>query len=242
MASISAVLLVAFVGIVALIRSSNDVGLQYPKASFVHVHGLNNQHTHRRHRHRHLVHGSVRHSTIRQLGLLPSSFQQHEQDRTTMMSSTLSKSANIPIGLSKLKLAASKNDDGQEDVETSSSSLLAESDQLILGVVGTIASLITLYSEYTLKMTGCGLPSGPFGLIGLVEGLSYLSVSGLVVYSVITKVQTDNGLPAGPYGLLGAAEGLSFLTIVIGLVVLALQITSYGYIPNAVPMEGGMCS
>ena len=206
----------------------------------VHVHGLNNHHTHRL-----LVNGSVRHSTIRNPGLPPSPFQQHEQDRTTMMSSLSSKSANTPIVQSILKLSASKNDDGQEDVETSSSSsssILAESDQLILGVVGTVASFITLYSEYTLKMTGCGLPAGPFGIVGLMEGLSYLSVSGLVVYSVITKVQTKKGLPAGPYGLLGAAEGLSFLTILVGLVVLVLQVVNYGYIPNAVPMEGGMCS
>ena len=51
-----------------------------------------------------------------------------------------------------------------------------------------------------------------------------------------------SGLPSGPSGLLGAAEGLSFLAIVVGLVVLALQVTHYGYIPNAVPMEGSMCS
>ena len=42
--------------------------------------------------------------------------------------------------------------------------------------------------------------------------------------------------------MLGAAEGLSYLAALAGLVVLALQITNYGYIPNAVPMEGGMCS
>jgi hypothetical protein len=99
-----------------------------------------------------------------------------------------------------------------------------------------------LYSEFTLKTTGCGIPAGPFGLFGLVEGISYLIVTGMAVYSVVTKVQTGRGLPAGPYGLLGAAEGLSFLTIAFGLVVLALQIVNYGYIPNAVPMEGGMCS
>ena len=51
-----------------------------------------------------------------------------------------------------------------------------------------------------------------------------------------------SGLPAGPAGLLGAAEGLSFLAIAVGLVVLVLQVTNYGYIPNAVPMEGAMCS
>ena len=51
-----------------------------------------------------------------------------------------------------------------------------------------------------------------------------------------------SGLPAGPGGLLGAAEGLSYVAIAAGAVVLLLQVTNYGYIPNAVPMEGGMCS
>jgi hypothetical protein len=54
--------------------------------------------------------------------------------------------------------------------------------------------------------------------------------------------QQGSGLPAGPGGLLGAAEGLSFLAIAVGLVVLVLQVTNFGYIPNAIPMEGGMCS
>lgn len=120
--------------------------------------------------------------------------------------------------------------------------VMAESDQVIVGATGTVASLIMLYSEYTLKTTGCGLPAGPFGLLGAAEGVSYLGVVALVAYSIFTKFKTGSGLPAGPGGILGAAEGLSFLATVAGLVVLGFQIADYGYIPNAVPMEGGMCS
>lgn len=61
-------------------------------------------------------------------------------------------------------------------------------------------------------------------------------------YSLFTKVKTGSGLPAGPAGVLGAAEGLSFLAVLAGLVVLGFQVSEYGYVPNAVPMEGGMCS
>lgn len=118
----------------------------------------------------------------------------------------------------------------------------SESDQAVLGTAGTIAAVVTLYSEYTLKTTGCGLPAGPFGLVGAVEGLSYLGIVGLAAYSLYTKVKTGSGLPAGPGGVLGAAEGLSYLAITAGLVVLGFQWLDYGYIPNAVPMEGGMCS
>jgi hypothetical protein len=119
---------------------------------------------------------------------------------------------------------------------------MSESDQGVVGAVGTVASLITLYSEYTLKTTGCGLPAGPAGLLGLAEGLSYLSVVGIGAFSLYTKMKRGHGLPAGPGGLLGAAEGLSFLAIVAGLIVLVFQIVDYNYIPNAVPMEGGMCN
>jgi hypothetical protein len=79
---------------------------------------------------------------------------------------------------------------GAIDNENEGYSMLAESDQAIVGVVGTLAGLITLYSEWTLKSTGCGLPAGPFGLVGLFEGLSYLGVTGLAAYSIVTKVKT----------------------------------------------------
>lgn len=79
--------------------------------------------------------------------------------------------------------SANDDDDGDD-------SLIASSDQLLLGGVGTFASLVTFYSEYTLFTTGCGLPAGPFGLVGLVEGLSYLGMLGIVSYSVVTKVRT----------------------------------------------------
>ncbi|EKX41882.1 hypothetical protein GUITHDRAFT_159869 [Guillardia theta CCMP2712] len=99
-----------------------------------------------------------------------------------------------------------------------------------------------LWSEYTLKTTGCGLPAGPGGALGALEGVSYLWVVGLVAYSLYTKVKTGKGLPPGPGGILGAAEGLAFLAVLAGVVVLGLQIKDYGYIPNAVPTEGGKCS
>jgi hypothetical protein len=119
---------------------------------------------------------------------------------------------------------------------------MSEADQTLLGVSRTLAALVVLYSEFTLKATGCGLPAGPFGLLGAAEGIGYLAVVGLAGYSLYTKVRTGTGLPAGPGGILGAAEGLSFVAVAAGLVVLGFQIADYGYIHNAVPVEGGMCS
>lgn len=91
-------------------------------------------------------------------------------------------------------------------------------------------------------MTGCGLPAGPYGLIGAAEGISYLVIIGFVGASVLSKATSGSGLPAGPAGLLGAAEGLSYLTAVAGLAVLGFQLTDYGFLPEAVPVEGGVCS
>jgi hypothetical protein len=42
--------------------------------------------------------------------------------------------------------------------------------------------------------------------------------------------------------LLGAAEGVAFLLLVAGLYVGVAQVLEYGYIPNAVPVEGGKCA
>jgi len=98
------------------------------------------------------------------------------------------------------------------------------------------------WSLYVLKTTGCGLPAGPFGLIGAAEGISYLVIIGFVASSMLSKVTSGKGLPAGPGGLLGAAEGLSFLTAAAGLAVLGFQLSEYGYLPEAVPTVGGVCS
>ena len=39
---------------------------------------------------------------------------------------------------------------------------------------------------------GCGLPAGPFGLLGATEGLSYLAVLGLVGYQLLRLANNDS--------------------------------------------------
>ena len=101
---------------------------------------------------------------------------------------------------------------------------------------------MTGYSLYTLKNTGCGLPAGPGGIVGAIEGISYLGVAGLLGASAYAKKTTGSGLPAGPYALLGLAEGVAFVLTLAGVYVGIAQIIDYGYIPNAVPVEGGKCA
>ena len=113
---------------------------------------------------------------------------------------------------------------------------------LAASVLGIASQPIMWWSLVTLKTTGCGLPAGPFGLIGAAEGVSYLVVIGFVAASLLNKATTGSGLPRGPLNLLGLAEGLSFLTAVAGLAVLGFQLSDYGYLPEAVPIQGGVCS
>lgn len=131
------------------------------------------------------------------------------------------------------KIRAQEEDELPEEISIES--------PFLLGISGLIASIIVLYSESVLFNTGCGLPAGPFGLVGAVEGISYLGVVGLIGFSLYAKIKTGKGLPAGPAGILGAAEGVAYLAALAGILVLIAQVTNYGYIPNAVPMEGGMC-
>ena len=79
------------------------------------------------------------------------------------------------------------------------------------------------------------------GAVGAIEGVSYLAVIGIAGASLATKAKTGSGLKAGPGGLLGLAEGLAFTAIAVGLVVLGFQLADYGYLPNAIPVEGGRC-
>ncbi|CAN1814192.1 hypothetical protein LINPERHAP1_LOCUS27066 [Linum perenne] len=106
---------------------------------------------------------------------------------------------------------------------------------------GLISTPVIAWSLYTLKTTGCGLPPGPGGSIGALEGVSYLAVVGIIGWSVYTKAKTGSGLPNGPFGLLGAVEGVSYLSLVAILVVFGLQFLDKGYIPGAVPVAGDQC-
>ena len=107
---------------------------------------------------------------------------------------------------------------------------------VIASAAGLLANPVMWVSLYSVATTGGGLPAGPFGLVGLVEGISYLVVVGFVGAALFKKVTTGSGLPAGPAGLLGAAEGLSFLSFLAGLGVLALLVGQQNCVPNALPL------
>lgn len=102
---------------------------------------------------------------------------------------------------------------------------------------GLVSTPVIAWSLYTLKTTGCGLPPGPVGSIGALEGLSYLAVVGIAGWSLYTKSKTGSGLPSGPYGLLGAVEGFSYLSLLAIFVVFGLQFLQQGSIPGPLPSD-----
>ena len=136
---------------------------------------------------------------------------------------------SAPIAQSAIVLKNSQGDNGGEAQSTPPS---------IDAILGITASLVVLFSEYTLKATGCGLPAGPFGIVGAVEGLSYLGVVGICANAASKFFSEDE---EGDTGARRIATTLGVSAALVGIAVLVFQIADYGYIPNAVPMEGGMC-
>eukprot|EP00913_Durusdinium_trenchii_P021470 g20178.t1 len=93
-------------------------------------------------------------------------------------------------------------------------------DGTALGAAGIGASLVMAWSEWTLKTTGCGLPAGPFGLLGATEGLSYLAVVGLVVYQLFRLATNDTKKQSS------LVEVASFLALLVALAGLSLALDS----------------
>lgn len=118
---------------------------------------------------------------------------------------------------------------------------LSSLDSFLL-VVGGVSAPVCLFSEWTLFETGCGLPAGPGGAFGAIEGVSYLALVAFLFASVQRKVTTGTGLPAGPGGALGAVEGVVYLAALAGIAVAGQQLLTVGELPNAIPVDGGKCA
>ncbi|KAL3768143.1 hypothetical protein ACHAW5_001284 [Stephanodiscus triporus] len=89
-----------------------------------------------------------------------------------------------------------------------------------LGLAGILASATMMYSE---SASSTGWPRPVRSLVRCCRG-RYTGVVCLVRFSHSTRL----------YGC--------HIYGITGIVVLVAQVTNYGYIPNAVPVEGGMCS
>ena len=94
----------------------------------------------------------------------------------------------------------------------------------ILESIGLVSQPIVWISLYFLGTTGHGLPAGPGGSIGAVEGIAYLVV---VVLAVLPGDNSSSPLNARTF---------SRATIALGLLVLAGVAAGKGCVPNAKPI------
>ncbi|KAK3248967.1 hypothetical protein CYMTET_41588 [Cymbomonas tetramitiformis] len=123
-----------------------------------------------------------------------------------------------------------------------------EAKYAALGAAGLAAEAVVFQSLSFVRDNGCGLGPGPYGLLSLAEGLSYLAVAGLLGASAISFAKDGTGLPTGrpgyelgPGALLGLAEGVAYLYLAGGLIALvaALVLGVDAVLP--LPVEGGPC-
>ena len=99
----------------------------------------------------------------------------------------------------------------------------------MLKLIGLVSQPIVWISLYSLATTGHGLPVGPGGSIGAVEGIAYLVVVGSALLPTVSS---------GGKSLMDTLDAriLSRATIALGLLVLAGVAAGKGCVPNAKPI------
>ena len=100
----------------------------------------------------------------------------------------------------------------------------------------------------SVATTGGGLPAGPFGLLGAVEGLSYLLVVGLAGAAIWGGTRRsfvvgggrddddDDDSSSDSPSSTTVSERLSLATLGLALLVLVKLIADQGCVPNAKPI------
>ncbi|OEU10507.1 hypothetical protein FRACYDRAFT_247046 [Fragilariopsis cylindrus CCMP1102] len=124
---------------------------------------------------------------------------------------------------------------------------------LSLETIGLLCQPVVWISLYFVKTTGGGLPAGPGGIIGAIEGLSYLLV---VIFAFFPSLlpsssfdeqqqQDDNGddddsaivtTTTKTMTIVEVTTLSSRITLVLGLLTLIGLIVDQGCIPNAKPI------
>ena len=120
------------------------------------------------------------------------------------------------------QMSTNEERDEKEESTMFASSWIDWSGYLSIPLVGT--------SLFTLASTGAGLPAGPFGIIGGIEGVSYLVVLGFAVSSIWKVISKDNNEK------MSTVEKLSLATIILGILTLLSLVADQGCVPNAKPI------
>lgn len=102
-----------------------------------------------------------------------------------------------------------------------------EEETTLLGSLGLVAQPIVWASLINVKLTGGGLPSGPFGIVGALEGISYLILVAWSIAWCVGRFQNRT---------IQLVESLSVGTIALGILVLLSLVGDKGCVPNAKPI------
>ena len=133
-------------------------------------------------------------------------------------------------------LYGSGNNKKSEPTSSSSSSTTTTSP-IWWAQVGLLAQPIVWISLFCVSTTGGGLPEGPYGLVGALEGLSYLTVVGWAAAALFwTNQPSAAAAAAAAAAEVTLSKRLSLFTIGIGLWVLVQLVTDQGCVPNAKPI------
>jgi len=124
---------------------------------------------------------------------------------------------------SRVILQSSEKNDNDNNSEDRDENDSVNGDALV-GYVGVACQPVVWASLYLVATTGGGFPAGPGGLLGALEGVSYLAV---VAFALV---------PSSTSLLSSTATNLSRITIGVGLVVLAGLVADQGCVPNAKPI------
>ena len=186
-------------------------------------------------------------STLQPLSLLP---QPQQRERTPMIihprrssfSSLLSyqnqpvrkrKGVLLALEASQKKASGNVGDDDSDSVKSSPNSSSS------LAIVGVGVQPIVWISLWSVATAGHGLPEGPFGLVGGIEGIGYLVVAGLAFKKFLIRTIDKNDYNqevSDGTTLSYLSETLSSGTLIVAiLVVIKLQLDQ-GCIPNAKPI------
>jgi hypothetical protein len=96
----------------------------------------------------------------------------------------------------------------------------------VLSLTHSLTQILTSAYPCCVSPAGCGLPPGPYGLLGAAEGISYLTVLGFAGAGAAAR-----GASGGKEGLPGALkvpEVLAYGALAAGLFVLASQVRVCG--------------
>jgi hypothetical protein len=117
-----------------------------------------------------------------------------------------------------------------------SSSEVQQKSIPLSGILGLISQPIVWSSLYLVRTTGGGYPAGPFGLLGLLEGMSYLIVVGFAAAFAWKNVIVDSNDKKGVTSAEDWAERASAISLVLALTVLLSLVVDRGCVPNAKPL------